>query len=166
MSRRGRPKNVNKSIDFGTKELQWKRSNLQTMEPIDLCLHKGLISKSQHKSAIKLRWLYTLKFGAPTVSSADCSMVVGRYVSKHVNEEFLESMQKLYSDSIQLLDKYGSRRIVMNLCVFNEFPTFLDNPRSPAAYCELQDLQNGLEALSKILMFSPNKNPEVLLPLG
>lgn len=150
MSRRGRPKNINKSIDFGTKELRKKRSKLETMEPIDVCLRKSLISISQHKSAIKLRWLYTLKFGAPSISAIDHCMGVGRCVSKHIDEKFLQDMQMLYAEGLQILDAYGARRIVMNICVFNEMPTFLHNPTSEVAHCELQDLQNGLEALSKI----------------
>ena len=69
--RRGRPKSVHHGIDRGTPELAQKRLRGETTETLDLCLERGLITPQQHWCGIHLRWLYTLRYGAPGVRSID-----------------------------------------------------------------------------------------------
>ncbi len=65
--KRGRPKNTGTNIDKGTIELQRKRKDNLTIESLDLCLQKNIITPIEHMSGIKLRWIYTLRFGVPTI---------------------------------------------------------------------------------------------------
>ena len=121
--KRGRPKNISTSIDKGTIELQKKRMNNLTTESLDLCLQKNIITPIEHMSGVKLRWMYTLKFGVPTIQSKLLQMKF--YDSKNYNEKLLEDLQKKYRDVIESLKEIYAHKIVMNICIFNEFPNFL-----------------------------------------
>lgn len=150
MSRRGRPKNTNISLDFGTVELRQKRECFATMEAIDLCLYRGLISKEQHKYAVKLRWLYTLRFGTPYIKSHEFLEFSGRHTSKHMDENSLRAKQMWYQEATQALEAGNCRRIVMDVCVFNIYPTFLTNPQSQFAHAELEQFQGGLTIITSL----------------
>lgn len=123
--RRGRPrKTYETGKDKGTLELQAKRMQNQTIEPLDLCLSKGIITEQQHNAGIRLRWLYTLKFGAPTIS-AYLPDESGGHSCKSEDSNWIAKRQNEYNKIIELLDKTKSRKLVMDICVFNNPPAFL-----------------------------------------
>lgn len=122
--RRGRPKKPYEGADKGTAELREKRSQNLTIEPLDLCLNRGLITEQQHNAGIRLRWLYTLKFGAPTISSY-CIDDIGGHSCKYEDSSWTARRQSEYSLIIQALKENGSRKTVMDICVFSLMPTFL-----------------------------------------
>ena len=67
--KRGRPRVEKEKNDYGTLELRNKRLLELTTEPLDLCFKKQLITIEEHEAGIRLRWLYTLKFGSPDISA-------------------------------------------------------------------------------------------------
>ena len=119
--KRGRPKNI--SDNRGTIELQKKRESNLTIESLDLCLQRKIITPVEHISGIKLRWIYTLRFGAPTIQSK--LLQTKFYNSKNYDEKFLQDLQKKYCDIIEVLKEIHAHKIVMSICIFNEFPNFL-----------------------------------------
>ena len=69
-TRRGRPPRPRlDDNDNGTPELQFKRALGVTREPIDLCLERNLITPDHHWCSLHLRWLYTLRYGAPAITT-------------------------------------------------------------------------------------------------
>lgn len=75
--RRGRPRTAHKGRDLDTPELAQKRRTGETTETLDLCLERGIITHRQHWSGIHLRWLYTLRYGAPGIRAVDPAHVRG-----------------------------------------------------------------------------------------
>ena len=69
MRRRGRPAQPRVEVDKGTPELRRHRQQHATVEPLDRLLQQGLLTVPQHQCALRLRWLYTLRYGAPTLQS-------------------------------------------------------------------------------------------------
>lgn len=154
-SRRGRPRANSGVPDTGTPELRQKRRHFLTAEPIDLCLEKGIISPQQHRSGLHLRWLYTLRYGAPSLTT--------RYfredpVTTHNTCEHWRSAREqeyLLATRLLVAQRYDSA--ILRLTIYNELPAFL-NPalqrqswHEPALAHRLEDLRqqvkNGLELL-------------------
>ena len=147
--KRGRPKNTDINIDKGTIELQRKRKDNLTIESLDLYLQKNIITPIEHMSGIKLRWIYTLRFGVPTIQSKLLQMKF--YDSKSYDEKFLQNLQKKYADIIEILKKVHAHKIVMNVCIFNEFPNFL-RWRKPSNHQEEKFVQ-GIKRWRVELLF-------------
>ena len=59
------------ATDRGTPELAAKRSHDQTAEVIDVLYKNGAITENEHWCALHFRWLYTLRFGSPTIHAVD-----------------------------------------------------------------------------------------------
>ena len=148
-SKRGRPKSTNTDFDKGTIELQKKRTNNLTTESLDLCLQRNIITPVEHIGGIKLRWMYTLKFGIPTIQSKLLQMKF--YDSKNYDEKFLASLQKQYCDIIEALKAIHAHKIVMSICIFNEFPSFLKSKQ----LCDYQKekFTQGVKLLVKRLRY-------------
>lgn len=121
--KRGRPKNSIYLINKGTPELQAKRRMNLTIESLDICLKKNIIDNDQHRSGIKLRWFYTVIFGAPTIQSK--SIKLKFFKSKNYDEVFLQKLEKKYYEVLQQLKEIYAHRVVMSVCIHNEFPKFL-----------------------------------------
>jgi len=124
-TRRGRPPRPRlDGNDAGTPELQFKRALGVTREPIDLCLERKLITPDQHWCSLHLRWLYTLRYGAPIVTT--------RYVDKDsqyaMDEDKLQwraLREKEYHAAVIQLQRARRYEPVMRVSVFNETPAFL-----------------------------------------
>ena len=145
--KRGRPKNITPVVNKGTPELQAKRQMNLTTEPLDMCLKKNIIDIDQHRSGIKLRWFYTVIFEAPTIQSKLVTLKI--FKSKNYDEVFLQNLEKKYYEILQQLKKIYAHRIVMNICIYSEFPRFL-------AFYNYQDAQKekfieGMTLLNKEL---------------
>jgi hypothetical protein len=149
--KRGRPKTKLYEKDFGTPELQAKRNNQQTSEALDLCLEKRLISSEQHSAGIRLRWLYTLIFGPPVISGYDPSDLGGKFQSKYNDDNWLKSKKVEYIEAIEGLKSSLTINIVMNTCIFNQYPKFLiNNSIQIDAYKDLSKLQLGLDIIDSV----------------
>jgi hypothetical protein len=127
--RRGRPKRPTIGRDLGTPELIQKRHMGETMEALDLCLERQLITSRQHWCGIHLRWLYTLRHGAPSVRAIDPTHI-GGYDIKIDDPLWRTAREMEYHEAINLLAQRGYAMILMNLCIYNERPVFLKAPKT------------------------------------
>jgi len=122
--KRGRPKIERAAKDRGTRELQQKRLMQTTQEALDLCLIQNLITDQQHSCGLRLRWLYTLQFGAPSIEAyVPESFGGGRHME--ADEEWLELRKNEYYRALRQLEVVSTRKLVLNICVFNQRIGFL-----------------------------------------
>lgn len=147
---RGRPKTPREEKDFGTPELQAKRHEAETMEALDLCLEKALITPEQHWCGIHLRWLYTLRYGAPGLRALDPTHVDGMELECD-DPEWRVRREAEYHEALGKITAQGCAATLMNLCVHNERPGFLRNARRNIIRnsIELEKFRDGLELLVK-----------------
>jgi hypothetical protein len=126
-TRRGRPRSQPEQLDPGTPELRLKHALGLTTEPIDLCLSRNLITPGQHWCGLHLRWLYTLRYGAPVITSRYTDTAHTPAMAEET-EDWRAMREKEYHDAIALLKQHKRYECVMRLCVFNELPAFLSPP--------------------------------------
>ena len=155
--KRGRPSKNTIEQDRGTLELRKKRSLGITTEPLDLCLKKRLITTNQHTSGIRLRWLYTIRFGSPDVSAYNFEGH-GIPCKKEADEEWVKARYKDYSNALEALEKIGAKTIIMNICVFNQrasfllpYPADISRHDSKMRNQKLLKFREGLEILENII---------------
>ncbi len=155
---RGRPKNNRPTTDTGTPETVMKRLLGVTTEALDLCLERGIINQKQHWCGIHLRWLYTLRHGVPSVRALDLSQHIDNN-QKSIDYEDLvwrEAREKEYNEAINTLTKSGHAILLMNLCIYNERPKFLDCysiskiKNNDNNLININILCNGLDVLAKL----------------
>ena len=147
---RGRPKKIREEKDFGTPELQIKRTLGETAEALDLCLEKGIITPEQHWCGTHLRWLYTLRYGAPGIRAMDLNHVSGLEI-KADDPNWRQMREAEYHHSFTLITKRGYGPLLTNICIYNERPAFLQSPRKNMRQnsAEIEKLRDGLELLVK-----------------
>ncbi len=152
--KRGRPKSARKGLDNGTPELVRKRQAGETTEALDLCFERKLISREQHWCGIHLRWLYTLRHGAPGVRALDPTHLGGIELTPEA-PEWRYAREKEYNEAMYLLSQSGHALVVMNICVHNERPRFLSihqkvtRARADDIERTLRMLCDGLDVLVK-----------------
>jgi hypothetical protein len=152
--RRGRPKNNRPLHDTGTPETIMKRLLGITTEALDLCLERKIISERQHWCGIHLRWLYTLRHGVPNVKTMDISNSSNQI--KNDDPAWREEREKEYNEALNLLTKSGNSLLLLNLCVYNHRPQFLDftTAEMQRNFASIADniarLRNGLDILSNL----------------
>lgn len=155
--KRGRPHLHRQKKDTGTAELAARHAKGFTMEPLDICLKRNLISEEQHAAGMHLRWLHSLRFGAPTVRAYDHSDMGGRSIAVR-DETWRAGRESEYEQSIRLLKTDGLHIMVTNTVIFNHFPRFLLPSRighnaesaSEVYNKELSLLQEGLTLLHSV----------------
>jgi len=153
--RRGRPKSNRPLHDTGTPETVMKRLLGVTSEALDLCLQRGIISERQHWCGIHLRWLYTLRHGVPSAKTINLLHESGDEV-KNDDPLWRDEREKEYNSAINLLTKSGHSLMLLNLCVYNERPKFLDLPQSEihknfeTIADSIARLRDGLDILSEL----------------
>lgn len=156
--KRGRPSNnTSRGTDLGTPELIKKRAYTVTAEPIDICLEKGIISSEQHWCAIHLRWLYTLRYGVPSVKSLDPTHLGGRELSPD-SPEWRREREKEYHEALEVIASQALVRLLLEICVYNQRPSFLrlkpatnlSDAQRQASYdrATIEKLQLGLDRLT------------------
>lgn len=157
-SQRGRPRKSLPEFDFGTPELRLKHALRLTAEPIDICLEKLFITPQQHWCGLHLRWLYTLRYGAPSLCAhyADSASAPNQLQSDDPAWRVLR--EKEYHEAIGLLKNNHYYECVMRLVVYNESPVFLNSRlqnvaiTNHALYTELTRSRtqfcNGLDLLA------------------
>ena len=156
---RGRPRKPVIAQDPGTPELRLKHALKITLEPIDLCLEKNLISHEQHWCGLHLRWLYTLRYGAPSLTTIYADRDLAGSALKTDDPEWRRLREQEYKEAIALLHQEQRYEPVMRLAVHNELPAFLNHSLRGRAIqhytlaCKLEqryrELCEGLELLAK-----------------
>ncbi len=167
-SKRGRPKTVRPDTDMGTPELQKKRAHGLTLEAIDMCLNKNLITQAQHWCGLHLRWLYTLRYGAPGVSST-LTRLYDMPSARPDDPSWRSAREAEFAEAVTLLRTYAYYEPVAQLAIFNERPRFLDEAYRDRAWknnhsrnlllTEYQGVTEGLTLLQthwKIVEKSPS----------
>jgi len=151
--KRGRPKSTRPAYDSGTPELTMKRLLDETAETLDLCLERGIITAEQHWCGIHLRWLYTLRHGAPGVRAIDPTHLGGIEI-KNDDPAWRGAREQEYHEAVGKLKKYAP--LLMNICIYNERPAFL-RPKKSATRATLteyaktvSDLRTGLDILARL----------------
>lgn len=150
-TRRGRPpRTTSHGQDLGTPELCFKRAHGLTDEPIDRLLHRGLISQNQHWCGLHLRWLYTLRYGAPSLTThyhdARSRLSVGED-----DPAWRALREREYTEAAGALKAAKRYEPVMRLCIHNELPAFL-NPRLQAQALTIPDLAHQLAQRHQLLL--------------
>lgn len=154
--KRGRPRLNKDKKDLGTIELRNKKIYDITTEALDLCLKKSIITQEQHEAAMRLRWLYTLRFGAPDISAYNPENI-GKSCFRQDNELWLSARHYEYKLALKELDRTRTKKIVMNICIFNIRPAFLNHKQTKidikiakTNHDQLTKLCEGLELLSDL----------------
>lgn len=137
-TRRGRPRAAHDldQRDTGTPELRQKRMLCLTTEVIDLLLEKQLISAEQHWCALHFRWLYTLRYGAPTPQSLDPARIKGIQHSP-LYLEWQQEREQEWRIATHLLSSCKALPVVENCAVYNQFQS-----------ADINILNKGLSELS------------------
>ncbi len=125
--------------------------------PIDILLNKCLITPTQHKTALNLRFLYHLRFG-------DLKIKTMRFAyanNNHYTAEFLAEKSALYKKIVASFTNQKILNLIFNIAVFDIFPrSLLKSATSISANSfsnailniyELDDLRSGLDDIAKIL---------------
>lgn len=154
-NRRGRPKSNRPLIDTGTPETVMKRLLGVTTEALDLCLQHEIITEKQHWCGIHLRWLYTLRYGIPSVRAHDLSYTRGTHIKndEYDDPDWKAAREKEYAMAIDALTRSGHAILVMNLCIYNELPkSFSFHAKNNAKNCNntVISIRNGLDILRTI----------------
>jgi hypothetical protein len=153
--KRGRPKTRHNGCDTGTPELVMKRLRGETAEALDVCLERGIIAPEQHRAGIHLRWLYTVRYGAPGLRAIDPTHLGGLETANQ-DSAFKAAREKDYQEAIRLLHNHNKAALIANLCIFNERPKFLNlhervtDKRAHEAAQMLADIRFGLDLLVKL----------------
>lgn len=134
--------------DKGTKELQKKRALHVTIEPLDLVLKNEIITASQHKIGMRFRWLYTLKFGLPTLQSKAFYELEGGLIKKSHDDEWLYDKEKEYISIVNFLKTMRLENLIAGICIHHVAPIFLTRAKCDA-YAEetLGRFQFGMREL-------------------
>lgn len=147
--KRGRPKLNLQKTDYGSPELRLKRQNDMTMEALDLCLKKGLIDENEHQAGLRLRWLYKIKFGSPNIKAYSIN-IYGGYEKPEDDPLWVKKRSDEYITALDELKKYQSKKIVMNIAIFNLRESFLlDNQANYHSAIDYRIFKSGISALAK-----------------
>ncbi len=152
MTKKGRPtKKLPLKPDLGTKELIKKRLHDLTIEALDLCFKRGLISPDEHRAGLKLRFLYNQKFGSPSISSPELTDCKGRNIPKFVDPSVFQEYMQLYAEVLNGLDYINSRKLVTDVCIFDMPPSFLTDKASVRTSLEYKRFLEGMKLVCSLL---------------
>lgn len=157
-TQRGRPRSRPEGPDLGTAELRRKHAAGLTAEPIDACLARRIIDSDQHWCGLHLRWLYTLRYGAPNLTSRYLTQQ-GMRPTEAECEEWRQEREHEFHTACRMLHQQRRYEPIMRLAVFNEWPSFL-NPQlrdrafhAPALAAQLEMARlHLLEAFDLLVM--------------
>lgn len=155
-SKRGRPRLVKKGIDKGTPELQQKRLQGLTAEPLDLLLEKKRISERQHAAGRRLRWLYTLVFGSPLLTAGKLDLFEER-VLKLDNAAWRQKKEHEYQQAISILKWRKCLEAVQSVCIFEERARWFAEITARHDPAELKHLEKGLSLLADYFDGAPRR---------
>jgi hypothetical protein len=143
-SKRGRPRKITSAIrrDLGTEQLQAKRQQNLTIEPFDLLLAKSIISEDEHRAGIHLRWLYTLKNGAPNISAMAMDMQYGREL-RCESDSWRARREAEYDAALEVLKANAAVELILDAAVYGVM-------KYPIKAEFLLRLRDGLQLLCKV----------------
>jgi hypothetical protein len=159
-TRRGRPAKPKEVLDKGTPELQAKHAAGMTREAIDLCLEREIITTEEHWAGLHYRWLYTIRYGASSVSSHWWRLTGETRSAPNLSDstEWRTLREQEYSAARALLLQKCSYETVMRIAIYNEAPAFLRPDLLQRALAkpallsriesEQEQLTSGLQALA------------------
>lgn len=115
MKKRGRPKIYYEFAD--------NNNRCKFEEPLDFLLREGIITITQHKLAMKLRWMFTVNFGLPTVQAYNMTKVKGRGTSKY-DEANLYEIRHRYKQIVESLyyEDKESAKAILNVIIHHKMP--------------------------------------------
>lgn len=160
-TKRGRPKSAPKpQTDHGTPELILKRACGETSEAIDLCLQRHIITADQHRSGLHLRWLYTIRYGAPNISALDMTRGAGNHIPLEDDPNWRRAREDDYAQAVTILKSRKLYEPVMQVCIYDERPIFLRRDITARAFDdrallsrierEIEELNDGLDLLVQL----------------
>lgn len=145
--KRGRPALKLIECDKGTIELRIKKQLGATTEIIDLILEKELITQQQHLAALHFRWLYTLKFGIKSLTSAYNNTYAE--ISYLHSESWREEREAEYNSILNILKNINADKLLLGICIFNKVPAFLNfNKKHMMINKEFRTFIKALESLN------------------
>ena len=121
--KRGRPKSK-LTVDLGTSELRQKRARDLTIEPLDLCAKRKLITQEEYTAGLKFRSLFLICYGHLKLRAYDPSILLGRSLLEH-GEKKLKYCQALYTALIKQLSIINAVKIISDICIHHHTPSFL-----------------------------------------
>lgn len=124
-TRRGRPPKPRLERDNGTPELQQKRALGLTAEAIDQCLERRIITREEHWAGLHYRWLYTVRYGAPSISSHWWRLSDDSRGPRSDHAGWRTAREQEYAEARSLLAKHQRYEPVMQIAVYNDIPAFL-----------------------------------------
>jgi hypothetical protein len=149
------------NTDLGTPELILKRAHHLTSEPIDLCLKREIISPPQHRAALHLRWLHTLRFGAPSLTTRSITPLESLHSSTQTQDPvWRATCEQEYQAAIQLLAEIRAKQLILPCVLYNEWPAFLRPENAHRAMQQphlaariSQDAQSFAQALDALAQY-------------
>lgn len=139
---RGRPKLHRPHHDQGTPELQAKRRLALTAETVDQLLDHDIITQDQHWCAVHFRWLYTLRYGAPT-PYITALIEEARNVAED-DPEWRAAREAEYHEAATLLHRSRVLGEVMDILLYNPTVTLRQ------CVSIVPSLREGLDILCKL----------------
>lgn len=123
-SKRGRPRRAtsHQEHDKGTEELRRQRAAMRTLEPLDVLLRRGALTEKEHRVALHFRWLYTLCFGTPHLSSIPLSPLAASTTAREDDPLWREAREGEYKHAASRLQSARLLRVVQNCCLYHEMP--------------------------------------------
>ncbi len=118
--RRGRPKIHREATDKGTPELRRMKALGLTGELLDRLLVQGYITDGQHRAGLRLRWLYTLKYGVPALACVQWENTAREM--RQDDPDWRQEREAEYNEAARLLAEAGWLDAVIGLCVHHEMP--------------------------------------------
>lgn len=150
-TRRGRPRTsgARPERDYGTPELQKKRQYGLTVEAIDLCLHRGIISPQQHWCGVHLRWLHALRYGVADAKTSSGLLHQSAGTSLQDEQWNNEREQEYHAATLALAEQHALHPTI-RLCVYNERPIFLTLNNEALRALPRQQLQRYTSEVSLV----------------
>jgi hypothetical protein len=110
-----------------TRELREKHRLGLTLSPLDLCLRREIIDKDQHLAANHLIFLYRARYGLNQLRCQISNCYKRDAFSKNyiITEDDLKNIQDEYLDIVDLIKEWGAYDLVVNICIYDIFPSFL-----------------------------------------
>ena len=108
-------------------------------------MQKKIISHKQYRSGMKLRWLYTLRHGSPSIQSKPLKELF--FTPKNYNIKWLAEKQKMYIEIMLELKKVKMASLVADICIFQVAPRWIYR-----SFCYQKDrFCRGMEILEKLM---------------
>lgn len=148
-TRRGRPRMCKTGPDTGTPEFRAKYDAGLTQQAIDMCYARGYITESELHCAMHFRWLYSLRFGCPSLQALDIAKTRhGPLREEEAESTWRAARQREYREAAQMLEAEGTLVAILRIAVFDDTHSVMSAARS-AQECRLR-LRQGLASLRRL----------------